>query len=132
MQIKHKKNIRFWDARKIVGSYMGESTNTPVARSVDPITQSNQVSKFWSLVEKLIQLERKDWPKFQEQLKNLHSAELQILPRGICTNKDKPNDTIKGKKQTNSTAQIQTTLPKNRKITSKMELSQISNPSTYF
>ena len=54
-----------------MGSFMGESTYASRGRS-------NQDGKYRDLVEKQIQLEPKDWPKFQEQLKNLHSAELQI------------------------------------------------------
>ena len=51
---------------------MGENGYTSVAQRVDTTNQDN---KYRTLVEKLIQLEANDWPKFQEHLKNLHSAE---------------------------------------------------------
>ena len=49
----------------------------------------NQENKYSALKEKLIQLEPNDWPIFQEQLKNQHSAELQKQPRPVGTNKVK-------------------------------------------
>ena len=69
MQVKHKKNISFAEARKIVGSYMEESTYASVVRKKYHIRQSNQEGKYIALMERLIQLEPKDWPKFQAQLK---------------------------------------------------------------
>ena len=55
---------------------MGENTYNSVAWRADSIWQSNQVDKYKALMEKLIQLEPNDWPKFQEHLKNLHLAEI--------------------------------------------------------
>ena len=59
------------EARKIVETYMGENSYASVAQSEDTINQDN---KCRALVEKLIHLEVKDWPKLQEDLKKLHSA----------------------------------------------------------
>ena len=59
-EVKHKKNITFLEARKIVVSYVGENTYTIVAWRVDPISQD----KYRALIEKLIHLELTDWPKF--------------------------------------------------------------------
>ena len=44
-----------------------------------PIIPSNQVAQFRALVVKFIQLEPNDWQKFMEELKNLHSAEIQRI-----------------------------------------------------
>ena len=51
LEIMHKRNITFLEARKIVGSYMGENTCASIAQKVDPI---NQDKKYRALVEKLI------------------------------------------------------------------------------
>ena len=81
---------------------MGENRYASVARWTDTINQDN---KYRALVEKLIILEMKDWPKFPEQLKNLHSAELQTQPRPVSANKEKANETTKVKSQINPTVQ---------------------------
>ena len=65
--MKHKRNVSFLEARKIAGSYMGEISYAFVARRADT---TNEVNKYRTLVEKLIQLDAKDWPNFQEHLKN--------------------------------------------------------------
>ena len=65
------------EARKIVGTYMGENSYTFVIRRVDATNEDN---KYITLVEKLIQLEVNDCPKFQELLKKLHSAEFYQAP----------------------------------------------------
>ena len=41
---------------------------------------ANEDNKYRTLVEKLIQLEANDWPKFQEQLKKLQLAEFYQAP----------------------------------------------------
>ena len=74
LEVKHKRNVSFLEARKIVDTYMGENSHTSVAWRVDTINQDNRCR---ILVDKLIQLEPNDWLKFREQLKNLHSAEVQ-------------------------------------------------------
>ena len=53
---------------------MGENSYWSVARMADRINQDN---RYRVLVEKLMQLEPNDWLKFQEQEKNLQTAELQ-------------------------------------------------------
>ena len=50
-------------SKKIIGSYMGESSYASVARSAD---RTNEDTKYRTLVEKLIQMEANDWPKFHE------------------------------------------------------------------
>ena len=70
IEVKHKRNVSFLEARRIVGSYMGESSYATVARRADRI---NDDTKYRTLVEKLLKLEANDWPKFQEHLKKLHS-----------------------------------------------------------
>ena len=59
--MKHKRNVSFLEAKKIVGPYMGENSYASVAWRVDT---TNQENKYRTLVEKLIQLEVNDWPKF--------------------------------------------------------------------
>ena len=66
LEMKHRKNASFLEAKKIVGTYMGENSYASDARRADTINQEN---KYRALVEKLIQLEPNDWPKFQEHLK---------------------------------------------------------------
>ena len=57
LEAKHKRNVTFLEARKIVGSYMGENAYASVAGRADPINQDN---KYRVMVEKLIQLEPND------------------------------------------------------------------------
>ena len=64
------------------------------ARKANQNRNSNQFNNYRALVEKLIQLEPSDCPKFQEQLKNLHSAEIhqteaQIKLKEYVTDKQK-------------------------------------------
>ena len=66
---------------------MGENTDAFVSRRADPI---NQDSKYRTLIETLIQLELNDWPKFQNNLKKLHSVEFQkAQTHRQVTNKEK-------------------------------------------
>ena len=94
---------------------MDENSYSSVTRRADTINKNN---KYRTLLEKWIQLEPNDRPKFQEQLKNLHSAELQTQPRPVSANKKKAIETTKVKlptnKQTNPTAKTQTTPPKRK------------------
>ena len=53
------------------------STYATVARRENPI--SKQPDDYRVLVKKLIQLAPNYWPMFQEQLKNLHSAEIHQI-----------------------------------------------------
>ena len=70
--MKTKRNVTFLEARKFVGSYMGEKGYASVARRADRNYEDN---KYWTLVEKSIQLEANEWLKFQDYLEKLHSAE---------------------------------------------------------
>ena len=65
---------------------MGENSYASVAQRADTISQDN---RYRALIEKLIPLEPNDWPKFQEQVKNLHPAELKTQPRPASENKEK-------------------------------------------
>ena len=56
---------------------MGESSYASVARRTD---RTNEDNKYRTLVEKLIQLEANDWPKFHEHPKKQHSAEFHQAP----------------------------------------------------
>ena len=118
LEVKCKRNVSFLEAREIVGTYMDENSYNSIACRANTINQDN---KYRALEAKLIQLELKDWLKFQEQLKNLHLAELQTQPRPASTNKEKASETTKVKsptiQQTNHTVQTQTTPPKRKSQT---------------
>ena len=47
---------------------------TTVARRASPSSTNKETDKYKVLLEKLIQLAQSDWPKFQEQLRKMHSA----------------------------------------------------------
>ena len=68
IKVKLKWIVSFLEAKRIVGSYMGESSYASVARRAD---RTNDDNKYKTLVEKLIQLEANDCPKFQEHLKKI-------------------------------------------------------------
>ena len=57
IEVKHKRGVFFLEARKIVGSYMGESSYASVARRAD---RTNDDTKYRILVEKLTKLEAND------------------------------------------------------------------------
>ena len=76
-KVKHKRNVSFLEARKIVVTYMGESNYASVVRRGDITNQDNN---YRTLENKLIQLETNDWPKSQEHLKKLHSTEFYQAP----------------------------------------------------
>ena len=76
IKLKNKWNVSFLKARRTVGSYMGESIYTSVAKRADR-TNDN---RYRTLVEKLIKLEANDWPMFLEHLKKLHSVEFYQAP----------------------------------------------------
>ena len=77
LEVKHKRNVSFLEANKIVGTYTRENSYASVACRADTTNQNN---KYWTLVEKLIQLKPNGWPKLQEHLKKLHSAEFHQAP----------------------------------------------------
>ena len=72
LPVKHKRNVSFLEARKIVGTKIGENSYASFACSGDTINQDN---KYRVLVMKFILLEPNDWPEFREHLKKLHLAE---------------------------------------------------------
>ena len=55
IEVKHKRNVSFMEARKIVGSYIGENSYASVAWSGD---RTNEDNKYRTLVEKLV---RSEW-----------------------------------------------------------------------
>ncbi len=61
LEVKHKRNLSFHEAKKILGIYMGENSYASVARRAD-IT--NQDLKYRTLEEELILLEANDLPNF--------------------------------------------------------------------
>ena len=77
IEVKHKRNVSFLEARRIVGNYMGESSYTSVAQRAD---RTNDDTKYRTPMEKLIKLKATDWPKFQKHLKKLHSVEFYQAP----------------------------------------------------
>ena len=57
IEVKHKRNVSFLEARRIVGSYMGESSYASVARRAD---RTNDDTKYRTLVGKFLKLEAND------------------------------------------------------------------------
>ena len=104
--MKHKKNVSFLEARKIVG------TSASIARRTDTTNEDN---KYRTLVEKLIQLEANDWPKFQGHLKKLYAAEFYQAPaQQQVGNGERYNVVVKTKTHAGSTTPTPTT-PKSSK-----------------
>ena len=105
--MKHKRNVSFLVARKIVGTYMGENSYASVARRADTTNQDN---KYRTLVQKLIQLEMNVWLKFQEHLKKQHSAEFyQALAQQQVGNGERSNVVVQIKTHVGSTTPTRTT-----------------------
>ena len=105
--MKHKRNVFFLEARRIVGSYMGESNYASVAHRVDRTIDNN---KYKTLVEKLIQLEANDWPKFQEHLKKVHLVEFyQASAQQQVGNGERSNVVVQTKTHVGSIPPTQTT-----------------------
>ena len=123
LEVKHKRNVSFLEARKIVGTYMGEKSYA-ISYTI------NQDNRYRALMEKLIQLEPNYWLKFKEQLKNQHSAELQTQLKLMRANKGKTNETTKVKSPNNPNCS-NTNYSHKEKITCKSQLSQITNPTTF-
>ena len=114
-EVKHERNVCFLDARKIVGTYIGENVYASVAWRVNTTNQDN---KFRSFVDELIQLEANDWPKFQEHLKRLHLAEFyQALQR--VGNGKRSNVEVWAKTHVGSTTPTRST-PKSAKSPTKL------------
>ena len=89
LEVKHKRNVPFLEAREIVGTNMEKSNYASVARRVNTTNEDN---KYRTLMEKLIQLEANYWPKILEQLKKLHSAKFyQTLAQQQVGNGEKSN-----------------------------------------
>ena len=119
IEVKHMRNVSFLEARRIVGSYMGESSYTSVARRADRI---NDDTKYRTLVEKLLKLEANDWPKFQEHLKKLHSDEFYQAPaQQQVVNGEGSNVVVQTKTHVGSITPTRTT-PKSAKSPSKQPL----------
>ena len=57
LEVKRKRNVTFLEARKIVGTYMGENSYASVARKANTTNEDN---KYRTLVDKWIQLEDND------------------------------------------------------------------------
>ena len=119
IEVKHKRNVSFPEARRIVGRYMGENSYASVARRVD---RTNDDTKYKTLVEKLIKLEANDWPKFQEHLKKLHSDEFYQAPaQQQVANGEGSNVVVQTKTHVGSITPTRTA-PKSAKSPSKQPL----------
>ena len=76
------RNIIFQWSRKVVEFYMKDSTVNNVGQEACPVITSNTTTtnnnddKCWTYVKNLLQLGQNEWPKFLEELKKLHSAEI--------------------------------------------------------
>ena len=80
-----------WKQEKIVGSYIGENSYVSVAWRAD---RTNEDNKYRTLMEKLIQLEANDWPKFQEHLQKLLLAEFYQAPAQPQVGKGKRSNVV--------------------------------------
>ena len=79
-------------------------------------------TKYRTLVENLIKLEAKDWPKFQEHLKKLHSVEFYQTPtQQQVANGEESYVVVQTKIHVRSITPTQTT-PKSAKSPSKQPL----------
>ena len=106
--MKHKRNLSLLEARKIVGTYMGENSYASVAQRTDTTNEDN---KYGTLVEILLQLEANDWPKFQEHMKKLHPAKFYQAPaQQQVGNWERSNVVVHTKTHIGSTTPTQTTL----------------------
>ena len=47
IEVKHKRNLSFMEARKIVGSYMGENCKASIARSADRTNKTTNIEHSW-------------------------------------------------------------------------------------
>ena len=110
LEVKHKRNVSFLEAREIVGTYMEENSYASVAWRADTTNQNN---KYRTLVEKLIQLEANNWPKFQELNFTKHQLSIKLGMR-----RD-PMLLSKQKKHVGSTTPTQTA-PKSAKSPTKV------------
>ena len=119
IEVKHKRNVSFLEARRIVGSYMGESSYASVARRAD---RTSDDSKYRTLMGKLIKLEANDWLKFQEHLKKLHLVEFYQAPaQQQVANGERSNVVVQTKTHVGSITPTRTT-PKSAKSPSKQPL----------
>ena len=119
IEVKHKRNVSFLEARRIVGRYMGESNYASVARRAD---RTNDDYKYRTLVEKLIKLEANDWPKFQEYLKKLHLVKFyQATAQQQVWNDERSNVVVQTKTHVGSITPTWTT-PKSAKSPLKQPL----------
>ena len=81
---------------------MGETSYASVAQRID---RTNEDNKYRTLVEKLIQLEANDWPKFQKHLKKLHSVEFyQTLAQQPVGNGERSSVVVQTKTHVVSTS----------------------------
>ena len=111
IEVKHKRNVSFLEARRILGSFMRESSYASVARRADRI---NDDTKYRTLVEKLL--------KFQEHLKKLHSDEFYQAPaQQQVANGKRSNVVVQTKTHVGSITPTRTT-PKSAKSPSKKPL----------
>ena len=119
IEVKNMRNVSFLEARRIVRSYMGESSYASVAQRAD---RTNEDNKYRTLVEKLIQLEANDRPNFQELLKKLHSVEFYQAPaQQRVGNGEGSKVVVQTKTHIGSTTPTQT-IPKSAKSPTKQPL----------
>ena len=111
--------MSFLEARKIVGSYMGERSYASVSQRVD---RTNDTNKYKTLMEKLIKLKANYWPKFQEHLNKIHSVKFYQAPaQQEVGNRERSNDVVQTKTHIGSITPTRTT-PKSAKSPSKQPL----------
>ena len=100
IEVKYKKNTTFPEARKIVETYMKENTYAETTKKTTKPCQHNETpDQYKELINKLITLNIKEWPEFQNSLKEKYS---NLGNKIEITNPRKesniPSTTEKGKK----------------------------------
>ena len=120
LERKYKRNVSFLEARKIVGTYIGENSYVYVSWKA---ATTNQDNKYRTLMEKLIQLEANDWPMFQEHQKKLHSPRFYQAPAQQWVGNGKRfNVLVQAKTHVGSSTPTQTNPPKSVKSPTKQPL----------
>ena len=73
MHVKHRKNIPFPEARKIVESYIGTRTYANIAQKTNQKPQDiTPIDKYKKLIKKTY-----EWPTFQENIKRIYLTEIK-------------------------------------------------------
>jgi len=99
MTVKYTRNLPYPEARKIVESYMKNSTYAEKAKTNNANQQNKMSEEHLKLIEKLIKLNQQEWTIFQHNLKETYSIS------GSEKNTNKPNTKVLNTSITKPTVQ---------------------------